>query len=100
MRFELTQANAHYPLKVACLPISPPGLFQSFSTDGLLQLHPPSKERTSNYPFGSANIATILRFTKNQRKKMDISAKSSPTKGPMSGSGQKVRASLIIILAI
>ena len=25
MRFELTQANAHYPLKVACLPISPPG---------------------------------------------------------------------------
>ena len=25
MRFELTRANAHYPLKVACLPIPPPG---------------------------------------------------------------------------
>ncbi len=25
MRFELTQAYAHYPLKVACLPIPPPG---------------------------------------------------------------------------
>ena len=25
-RLELTRANAHYPLKVACLPISPPGL--------------------------------------------------------------------------
>ena len=24
MRFELTRANAHYPLKVACLPIPPP----------------------------------------------------------------------------
>ena len=26
MRFELTQPNGHYPLKVACLPIPPPGL--------------------------------------------------------------------------
>ena len=25
MRFELTQPFGHYPLKVACLPISPPG---------------------------------------------------------------------------
>ncbi len=25
MRFELTQPNGHYPLKVACLPIPPPG---------------------------------------------------------------------------
>ena len=25
-RLELARANAHYPLKVACLPISPPGL--------------------------------------------------------------------------
>ena len=25
MRLELTQPNGHYPLKVACLPISPPG---------------------------------------------------------------------------
>ena len=25
-RLELTRANAHYPLKVACLPIPPPGL--------------------------------------------------------------------------
>ena len=24
MRLELTQPNGHYPLKVACLPISPP----------------------------------------------------------------------------
>ena len=24
-RLELARANAHYPLKVACLPISPPG---------------------------------------------------------------------------
>ena len=24
MRLELTQANAHHPLKVACIPISPP----------------------------------------------------------------------------
>ena len=24
-RLELTRANAHYPLKVACLPIPPPG---------------------------------------------------------------------------
>ena len=24
MRFELTRRNRHYPLKVACLPISPP----------------------------------------------------------------------------
>ena len=29
MRFELTQPFGHYPLKVACLPISPPG--QMFS---------------------------------------------------------------------
>ena len=26
-RLELARANAHYPLKVACLPISPPGPF-------------------------------------------------------------------------
>ena len=26
MRFELTQPFSHYPLKVACLPIPPPGL--------------------------------------------------------------------------
>ena len=26
-RLELTRANAHYPLKVACLPIPPPGLW-------------------------------------------------------------------------
>ena len=25
MRFELTQPYGHYPLKVACLPIPPPG---------------------------------------------------------------------------
>ena len=25
MRFELTRRNRHYPLKVACLPIPPPG---------------------------------------------------------------------------
>ena len=25
MRFELTQPFGHYPLKVACLPIPPPG---------------------------------------------------------------------------
>ena len=25
MRFELTQHFCHYPLKVACLPIPPPG---------------------------------------------------------------------------
>lgn len=29
MRFELTQAYAHYPLKVACLPIPPPGQYQN-----------------------------------------------------------------------
>lgn len=51
MRFELTRANAHYPLKVACLPISPPGHCSPEST------------------FGSANIGTILRFAKFLRKK-------------------------------
>ena len=30
MRFELTQAYAHYPLKVACLPIPPPGQVSFF----------------------------------------------------------------------
>ncbi len=31
MRFELTQPFGHYPLKVACLPIPPPGqAFQTF----------------------------------------------------------------------
>ncbi len=29
MRFELTQPYDHYPLKVACLPIPPPGLEMS-----------------------------------------------------------------------
>lgn len=29
MRFELTQPYGHYPLKVACLPIPPPGLTSS-----------------------------------------------------------------------
>lgn len=51
MRFELTRANAHYPLKVACLPISPPGHCSPEST------------------FGSANIGTILRFAKFLWKK-------------------------------
>ena len=34
MRFELTRANAHYPLKVACLPIPPPGHIPPKDTDG------------------------------------------------------------------
>ena len=35
MRFELTQPNGHYPLKVACLPIPPPGqAFQTFVGNG------------------------------------------------------------------
>ena len=51
MRFELTRANAHYPLKVACLPISPPGHCSPEST------------------FGSANIGTICEFAKFLRKK-------------------------------
>ncbi len=29
-RLELARANAHYPLKVACLPISPPGPLHSW----------------------------------------------------------------------
>ena len=33
MRFELTQPNGHYPLKVACLPIPPPG--QAFQTKSI-----------------------------------------------------------------
>jgi hypothetical protein len=31
-RVELAQAYAHYPLKVACLPISPPGHFSLENT--------------------------------------------------------------------
>ena len=33
MRFELTRANAHYPLKVACLPIPPPGHSKGYNND-------------------------------------------------------------------
>ena len=29
-RLELTRANAHYPLKVACLPIPPPGQYSRY----------------------------------------------------------------------
>lgn|GEM_PF-2462646 len=46
-----TNVIVHYPLKVACLPISPPGHCSPEST------------------FGSANIGTILRFAKFLRKK-------------------------------
>ena len=41
-----TNAIVHYPLKVACLPISPPG------------------HHTPRISFGPANIGTILRFAK------------------------------------
>lgn len=51
MRLELTRRNRHYPLKVACLPISPPGHCIPEAT------------------FGSANIDTILRFAKFLREK-------------------------------
>ena len=46
-----TNVIVHYPLKVACLPISPPGHCIPEAT------------------FGSANIGTILRFAKFWRKK-------------------------------
>ena len=47
-RLELARANAHYPLKVACLPISPPGpLHHRHVTDAVL-------------PKRCANIGTIF----------------------------------------
>ena len=46
-----TNVIVHYPLKVACLPISPPGHCIPEAT------------------FGSANIDTILRFAKFLREK-------------------------------
>ena len=53
MRLELTRANAHHPLKVACLPIPPPG-----------PRFPPQRV------FRCANIVTILFFPKYTAKKL------------------------------
>ena len=52
-RLELTRANAHHPLKVACLPIPPPG-----------PRFPPQRV------FRCANIVTILFFPKYTAKKL------------------------------
>lgn len=52
-RLELTRANAHHPLKVACLPIPPPG-----------PRFPPQRV------FRCANIVTILFFPKYTVKKL------------------------------
>lgn len=52
-RLELTRANAHHPLKVACLPIPPPG-----------PQFPPQRV------FRCANIVTILFFPKYTAKKL------------------------------
>lgn len=60
MRFELTRANAHYPLKVACLPISPPGLFKT----GRGVRHRTLGACSRNTRFRSANIDRILLSTK------------------------------------
>ncbi len=51
-RLELARTNVHYPLKVACLPISPPGL------------------TLPNTGFGSANIDTISVSAKYPMKKI------------------------------
>ena len=52
-RLELTRANAHHPLKVACLPIPPPG-----------PRFPPQRV------FRCANIVTILFFPKYTATKL------------------------------
>ncbi len=54
-RLELTRANAHHPLKVACLPIPPPG-----------PRFPPQRV------FRCANIVTILFFPKYTAKKLPV----------------------------
>ena len=61
-RLELARTNVHYPLKVACLPISPPGqtLF-----------------RSAFLPFGSANIGRILQNPKFSAKNNCFLSKST-----------------------
>ena len=57
-RLELARANAHYPLKVACLPISPPGpLHHRQATDAVL-------------PKRCANIGTIFQTANFSLKKI------------------------------
>ena len=65
-RLELARANAHYPLKVACLPISPPGPFHSWRSI--------SAEKVCKYrhDFGNCKI-----FHKKILKKMQNSRFSS-----------------------
>lgn len=60
MRLELTRRNRHYPLKVACLPISPPGLFKT----GRGVRHRTLGACSRNTRFRSANIDRILLSTK------------------------------------
>ena len=56
----LHELNVHYPLKVACLPISPPGLFKT----GRGVRHRTLGACSRNTRFRSANIDRILLSTK------------------------------------
>ena len=59
MRLELTQAYAHYHLKVACIPISPPRLFWERKYNALLS----KKKETSLFHYLTIQYPTILLFT-------------------------------------
>ena len=66
MRLELTRSCDHYPLKVACIPISPPALAFGEASHGLtatrsLKLSlPPLSEKTSLRSYFAHSARTII----------------------------------------
>ncbi len=71
MRFELTQPNGHYPLKVACLPIPPPGRVSIPENEISKKIRAKNGTRTRDPNLGKV-VLYQLSYFRNCDAKVDI----------------------------
>ena len=62
MRFELTQPHGHYPLKVACLPIPPPGRVSTFALRFIKKIRAKNGTRTRDPNLGKVVLYQLSYF--------------------------------------
>lgn len=72
MRLELTRRNRHYPLKVACLPIPPPGLLPLLNATGFHHAY------ELVFPKGCANVGVFSENASRKRKKIKKTMRGVP----------------------
>ncbi len=72
MRFELTRRNRHYPLKVACLPIPPPGQKKLTGENCQFKGRAKNGTRTRDPNLGKVVLYQLSYFRNNKHQPKNI----------------------------